>query len=428
MRYQDLQKLVITESSKPHFQKAPGERVLLSAANVSDPLHLFVQCAALWKHRAVPCIYHPLYHGEEPRRQISKHPIAPQESNEALILWTSGTTSRTVKGVRLSHDNLLSHMDQLRRHVSDDPKFGFSRSDRTVSFLPWYHSYGLLGEWLSVLDRGASTVLLPLPFRFSKFWTSLQWAQPTVLFAVPKLLESIRVPAEKLPWRSVWFGPNIRFVVSGGAHLGVATKSFIEHRLGVPVLQGYGCTEMAPMIALQRSILDTAPGLPALPEVEYRLDRDNELLVRGPQRFLGYLGDSTLGPKDWFRTGDIVDKHLLLWEGRILLKGRTNELLTVKLPNGRFLHLAGVEKSIRDQSSRRLRDVWAFQHPSSAEICALVHPPIPQRHIVVNNTIKVRLINMNEPFLGADTMTVKGELRRDTLMHRFKEEILCHSL
>jgi long-chain acyl-CoA synthetase len=105
-------------------------------------------------------------------------------------------------------------------------------------------------------------------------------------------------------------GGRLRFCLSGGAGLKVEIKELL-HGLGLLVIEGYGLTETAPTLTLNRADafrFDTV-GKP-LPSLELRLDTDGEILARGPNVFGGYFKDpeataAAFTDDGWFRTGDI---------------------------------------------------------------------------------------------------------------------------
>jgi len=237
--YRDL--LTLAES----FPATPARRRIV-VSGYNDTAFL-AQIMALWKHGSVPCLVPPQMPPDRQRHCIDMvHGTFANHPDEAMVLFTSSSSGRKPKGVRLSHENLTSHIGMLREHVSDDM---FGDGDRTFAFLPWTHCYGLMGECFSVMDRGATMNTLQGRFHPLSFLWGMQKTRPTVLFVVPRVLTML-YPYPK--W--MWGGQNLRYIVSGGARLDNTVKTRFMRRHDIPVLQGYGMTEMSPMVSLQNQI------------------------------------------------------------------------------------------------------------------------------------------------------------------------------
>jgi long-chain acyl-CoA synthetase len=228
-----------------------------------------------------------------------------------LLLYTSGT-SGPPKGVPLTHRNVGANAaDWL---TCNAPLL--AAGDRDLLWLPMSHIFGFgelcLGNtlgWESWLASPAE-VLDRLPE-----------VAPQVFLSVPAYWEKLAraVLADAGEWgdrearrralvrRS---GGRLRFCLSGGAGLKVEIKELL-HDCGVLVIEGYGLTETAPTLTLNRpdAFRFDAVGRP-LPSVALRLDDDGEILARGPNVFAGYLDDpeataAAFTADGWFRTGDI---------------------------------------------------------------------------------------------------------------------------
>lgn len=310
-------------------------------------------------------------------------PKSPAQATElASIVYTSGTTGRP-KGVMLSHRNILSNVLAAMRAI---PVYGH---DRFVSFLPLSHMLERTCGYYAAIWAGAQTV-------YSRGITVLaddiRDQKPTVLIAVPRIFERIytRMQEQMRPgslkqrlfeaavnvgWRrfkrkatgadAFWWlvlkvlvakklyrrlGGRIRLIIVGGApfapHL---ARVFMG--LGLPILQGYGLTETAPVLAANRQS-DNDPdsvGRP-LEGVELHCAENGELLARGPNVMLGYWNNeqatSAIMDKDgWLHTGDLVR----IRDGRVYITGRVKEI--VVLSNGEKIPPADAEHAILSDAS-----------------------------------------------------------------------------
>lgn len=436
-QYKDLLK---SSNEKQHAYRRqgvrPGSKVVLSEHN---SIALLSKMHALWELAATPCLIPARTPNDKKRecqdilRRHDRHDVDTSErmgSVDALIMFTSGTSAQTPKAVRLSHTNLCRHIEMVSEHV---PTEMLTPNDRTFSFLPWTHCYGLMGECFSVMDRGGSMGILSpecqLHFSFPRFYRDLQLTQPTILFVVPQLLETILqrdeqirrfIPSSRLR-RGLWFGKSLRFIVSGGGPLRPhVRRAFWEH-LEIPILQGYGCTEMSPMIALQTefNVDDLSVGK-VLPHVDIKF-KDNEVLVNGPTRFVGYIQEA---PLPHFAFHNTRDRGYLQEDGSLVLTGRTSDV--IKLSNGRFVNIQDLESTMKEMVPYA-RDACLWQVPSSGQFFGVVHvdqqqPSTPRRRRVRIFSETVDIICVTEPFkkIGDGTMTLKHEMCRPAIQKLFE--------
>ena len=263
----------------------------------------------------------------------------------AVLLYTSGT-SGWPKGAMLPVRALLANLAQ----VTDLRPAPVSAQDRIFLPLPLFHVFGLNAGLGLALYVGASVVLAPR-FDAAASLRQLRDEQVTVVIGAP--LEFAMWAGQ--PQLADGFA-GVRFALSGSAPLSAELVARYTS-VGVPLFEGYGLTEAAPVISL--NLTPTGPdswaepkagsvGRP-LPGVEVRLvDSDGEpvevgdlglLEVRGPNLFLGYWPDATDGPAEdgWFGTGDlaVVDD-----DGDYYLVGRRSDLVLV---NGFNVYPAEVE-------------------------------------------------------------------------------------
>jgi long-chain acyl-CoA synthetase len=231
----------------------------------------------------------------------------------STILYTSGTTGRP-KGALLTHRNFLVNAMAATEVIH------VTHKDRFVVFLPLFHSFTFTVCVILPLITGAMISLLPGVRPFSKVVRSLIIDRITLFVAIPTVY---KILAEKNMPFFVKLLLNLRLCVSGAAPLPVKTIHEFESAFKVPLLEGYGLTEAAPVVSINP--LETemrkpgTVGLP-LPGVEVKVVNDSgdqlppgiagELLVKGPNVMRGYLNkpeDTAKTLRDgWLFTGDVA--------------------------------------------------------------------------------------------------------------------------
>lgn len=249
--------------------------------------------------------------------------------DDALLLYTSGTTSRP-KGVQLTHRNLLASA----RNVAQS--YALTADERSLCVMPLFHVHGLVASVMATLHAGGS-VVLPRRFSASGFWPLVQQYRPNWYTAVPTihtiLLNTVDEYLQGPP-------PSFRFVRSCSSALAPATQEAFESRFDVAVLQAYGMTEAAHQVATNPlppgERKEGSVGLPTGLQVAALDDAGNELprgavgeiALKGENVTRGYLRNpeatAAAFTNGWFRTGDqgAIDE-----QGYIFLHGRIKELI-----------------------------------------------------------------------------------------------------
>lgn len=254
----------------------------------------------------------------------------------ATIMYTSGTTG-TPKGVMLSHGNILSNVDAMVELVPTDFDVVL------LSWLPLSHIFARTCDHYLSLRTG---LLMALSESVDAVPGDLAEVQPTHLHGVPRFWEKMLAAAQATPAPEkvlrAMFGHRIRWMMSGGAPL--PPKVCEAYRAaGLPLLQGYGLTETAPVLTVNRpdKFKVESAGL-ALPNVELKIAPDGEILCRGPNVMKGYWKQPAATEaciKDgWFHTGDMgsIDE-----DGFLHITGRKKELIV--LSNGKKVAPTEVE-------------------------------------------------------------------------------------
>ena len=236
----------------------------------------------------------------------------------ATVIFSSGSTGDP-KGVMLTHYNIASNIEQMAQ------TFMLDRKDGLLGVLPFFHSFGYtVTLWLpAVLGVGAA--YHPSPLDFGAVGEMVREYGVTFLLATPTFLQGYlrRCSPED-------FG-SLRFVIAGAEKLPEKLSVAFEDRFGIRPLEGYGCTECSPVVAVNTKDF-RAPGFRQvgakrgcighpLPGVSVRIvdpetgerrpvGTPGLLLVRGPNVMKGYLGKpektAEVLQNGWYATGDIV--------------------------------------------------------------------------------------------------------------------------
>ena len=230
----------------------------------------------------------------------------PKSTNPAVILFTSGTEG-TPKGVVLSHQNILANVEQVIAHVELEP------SDIFFNPLPVFHSFGITGGTLYPLFDGHPVVPYPSPLHVKLIPELVRKTKATILFATDTFLHRYMKTAKPGALSSV------RYAVCGAERVRDETRSLAKSQFGFNVLEGYGVTETAPVIAVNQpgdiragTVGKMLPGIETRLEPVEGLQNGGRLFIRGPNVMCGYLmaekpGEIQVPPDGWHDTGDIVD-------------------------------------------------------------------------------------------------------------------------
>jgi long-chain acyl-CoA synthetase len=313
----------------------------------------------------------------EARRQA----VGPDDL--ASIVYTSGTTGDP-KGVMLTHGNFASNVRGCCA------AFAFGRGDVVLSVLPLNHCLERVGAYYSPLACGS---MIAYAESLRRLRENLREVEPTFMILVPRLYEAIeegvrdraaRAPVIRrrlferalavgearvarlerggraAPFAAAreWLADRLvlarvrrmiglrraRFLVSGAAPLGASTARFF-HAIGLPVYEGYGLTEAAPVVTVNRIgrwKIGTV-GYP-LDGVEVRIAGSGEVLCRGANVMRGYHGRpgetaAAIDEQGWLHTGDVGE---LDPDGFLRITDRIKDLLVLR--NGKKVSPQRVEQ------------------------------------------------------------------------------------
>lgn len=296
-------------------------------------------------------------------------PYPTAATDVATLIYTSGTTGRP-KGVMLSHGALLWNAQASAAIIP--PR----QDDVFLSILPLAHAFErTVGYYLPMMG-GCTVAYARSPQELA---ADLLAIRPTAMLGVPLLYERmssairenvagspakqalLRIAADA-GWRRheaarrgsspdlmtwlLWpllgrsvatrvlaaFGGRLRVAVSGGASLDPEVARFLIG-LGLPLIEGYGLTEAAPVVAAN-GLDDTLPGSVGRPlqSIDVKLTPQGELLVRSPSMMNGYWKDDAetarvLDSEGWLSTGDLAE----LKGGRIFIRGRLKDMIVLSI-------------------------------------------------------------------------------------------------
>ncbi len=270
------------------------------------------------------------------RMLVERRPDDP-----AAILFTSGSEG-VPKGVVLSHRNLLANIAQALTQVDANGE------DKVFNALPVFHAFGLTGGLLMPLVGGIPVYMYPTPLHYRIIPELVYGTGSTIMFGTDTFLSGYARVAHPYDFHTV------RFIMAGAEAVKDRTRQIYAERFGVRILEGYGVTETAPVLALNSLIAQKSGTVGRIaPLMEYRLEpvpgitEGGRLHVRGPNVMLGYYRVEKPGVLDapeggWHDTGDIVAIDA---EGFITIKGRAKRFAKIA---GEMVSLSAVEAVAAD--------------------------------------------------------------------------------
>jgi malonyl-CoA/methylmalonyl-CoA synthetase len=289
-----------------------------------------------------------------------------EDNRRAMILYTSGTTSRP-KGVVTTHRNMTAQITTLVH------AWRWSADDRILLCLPLHHVHGIVNVVSCALWSGAVCEMLPR-FDADTVWEHIASGSLTLFMAVPTIyIKLISAWEAASPQRGAILSQTcarLRLMVSGSAALPVSTLNRWKEISGHTLLERYGMTEIGMALSnpLEGERVPGSVGTP-LPGVEVQLVDEHgeaaaagaagEIEVHGPAVFKEYWGKPQATQEafreGWFRTGDVA----VLENGRYRILGRMN--IDILKTGGHKVSALEVEEQLRE-------------HPAIAE-CAVVGVP-----------------------------------------------------
>jgi len=314
---------------------------------------------------------------------LGGHPPDPPQTDVsfddlACLMYTGGTTGVS-KGVMLSHGNVSINAQQFRALLFDAEE----GRESVIGILPFFHAAGFTGGMNHCIYRGFTHVLVPRPDADTLLKLTVKY-RPAYFGCVPTLYVGV-LNHPDFPKHDLSF---IKGCISGAAPLAVETIREWDERVGAPIIEVYGMTEMSPVSHANPWRAKMKPGsvgIP-LPDTDCRIvdvetgTRDlgtgesGEILLKGPQMSSGYYKrpeETEEAFRDgWFHTGDIgyMDD-----EGYLFIVDRKKDMI---IAGGFNIYPREIDEVL-------------FEHPKIKEACA-VGLPDPYRGETVKAFIVLR--------------------------------------
>jgi len=426
---------------------------------------------AEWREAPSQALLDDIFASEQDAPSSRTGAAAPHlnDTDPVTIIYTSGTSGEA-KGVVLTAAN-VTHMLGCTSARLDQLMQSRPGQDKVFHYLPFCFA----GSWIMLLTCLLRQNQLTINTDLSKLAEEMRASEPDYFLNVPQLLERMRKAVDEQLWkaggvalamyrrakaayirqregksgiadalwlklanllvfpaiRSKMIGRHVRALICGSAPLNVDTQLFFM-MLCVPVLQVYGLTETTAICTMDDPE-KVEPGRvgPAISGIEMELGENQEIIVRGPNVFVGYWNRSEETAKalrnGWFYTGDQGEVDT---DGNWKITGRIKNLII--LGSGHNVAPEAIEEDIlaRIPGAAQVTIVGNGRGYLAAMFAGNVSPKQAQAVLdEVNRTLphykQVRAFHISaEPFtIENGLLTANGKLRRDMIARRFQAEI-----
>lgn len=271
-----------------------------------------------------------------------RRPLARRQAGEpAIILFTSGSEG-TPKGVVLSHHNIVVNALQAEARID------FSPADTLFNVLPVFHCFGLTGGTLLPLLTGVRLYLYPSPLHYKIIPQMAAKVRPTIMFGTDTFLAGYARTAKDTDFSS------LRLIVAGAEPVKSETRRTWRERFGAEILEGFGMTEAAPVVAVnsathgrEGTVGRLLPGMRMQLKPVNGIEGAGRLWLSGPNIMIGYMLADRPGvvqplEDGWHDSGDIVAVDR---EGFMTIRGRAKRFAKI---GGEMVSLGAVELLAQD--------------------------------------------------------------------------------
>jgi acyl-[acyl-carrier-protein]-phospholipid O-acyltransferase / long-chain-fatty-acid--[acyl-carrier-protein] ligase len=261
-------------------------------------------------------------------------------ADPAVILFTSGSEGAP-KAVVLSSRSLIANVMQAEARIS------FSPADKLLNVLPVFHSFGLTGGAILPLVNGVPLFLYPSPLHYKIIPDIAKKVRPTIMFGTDTFLAAYARTAKDGDFSS------LRFVVAGAEAVRPETRKTWRDRFDAEIVEGYGLTEAAPVVAVNSAahsrdgtVGRLLPGMRMRTEPVEGIPQGGRLWLSGPNLMSGYMTSERPGELqplggEWLDTGDIVSVDR---EGFVTISGRAKRFAKIA---GEMISLGAVEMMVK---------------------------------------------------------------------------------
>lgn len=277
-------------------------------------------------------------------------------SDPAVVLFTSGSEGKP-KGVVHAHSSILANIAQIKSVID------FSMQDKFMMVLPLFHAFGFTCGAIMPLVAGSRLFVYPSPLHYRVIPEVIYDRGCTVLFGTSTFLGNYAKYANPYDFY------KLRYVVAGAEKLNEEVRKTWSDKFGIRILEGYGATECAPVLAVNTpmaskvgSVGTLLPGLEPKLEPVPGIKHGGLLSVRGRNVMLGYYLYDNPGviqrtAVGWYSTGDIVE---IDDDGFVFIKGRVK----------RFAKVAGEMVSLETVENIANLASPAHQHAATTQVDA----------------------------------------------------------
>ncbi|MDD2832606.1 MAG: bifunctional acyl-ACP--phospholipid O-acyltransferase/long-chain-fatty-acid--ACP ligase [Methylotenera sp.] len=316
---------------------------------------------------------------------VRSHPNDP-----AVVLFTSGSEGKP-KGVVHTHSSILANIAQIKSVID------FSMHDKFMMVLPIFHAFGFTCGAIMPVVAGSRLFVYPSPLHYRVIPEVIYDRGCTVLFGTSTFLGNYAKYANPYDFY------KLRYVVAGAEKLNEEVRKTWADKFGLRILEGYGATECAPVLAVNTpmanklgSVGTLMPGLEPKIKAVPGIEKGGVLSVRGPNVMRGYYVFDKPGviqspQEQWYNTGDIVEIDS---DGFVFIKGRVKRFAKVA---GEMVSLEIVEQVAHHASP-------AYQHAAVSQADAQRGESIVL--YTTDEKLNRELLNQSAKQLGSPELTI----------------------